>query len=243
MTSSVTAEERAPATRSAATEHCVTTADRSVRMFRQDWVEWCSHVHPVVPHLIFWPVIAVLLATARTPIGVSALLLLGGLVVWTLVEYFLHRYLFHAPDAVMEETHRISASLPIDQAVIPELPSWRHVVYFIAHGVHHEYPSDSSRLVMPPSASIPLAFLFYALFRLTAGARYAPAMFAGFVVGYLIYDTVHYAVHHPGLPTAWGRFLKRRHARHHFVDPDSDYGVSSPIWDWVMGTLSRRTAS
>ncbi len=124
-----------------ATEHCVTTADRSVRMFEHDWTERCSHVHPVVPHLIFWPLIVTLLATAHTTV---------------------------------------------------------------------------------------------------AGPVAAPPLFAGFVVGYLVYDTVHYAVHHPGLPTTWGRFLKRRHVRHHFVDADRDYGVSSPLWDWVLGTLGGR---
>jgi sterol desaturase/sphingolipid hydroxylase (fatty acid hydroxylase superfamily) len=228
--------------RASATEHCVTVDNRSVRMFRHDWIERCSHVHPVVPHVIFWPVIVTLLVIARTPPVMTAALVLAGLVVWTLTEYILHRFLFHAPDAIMEETHRIAAALAPDEPVIPALPTFRHVTYFIAHGVHHEYPSDSSRLVLPPTASVPLAVVFYGLFRLAFGAAATPPMFAGFITGYLIYDTVHYAVHHPGLPTAWGRFLKRRHARHHFVDPDRDYGVSSPLWDWVLGTLGSRPA-
>ncbi len=223
--------------RAGALEHCVTTANRSVRMFRYDWMERCSHVHPVVPHVIFWPVIVTLLLTARTGPAATGMLVLAGLAVWTLTEYILHRFAFHAPEAIMEETHRIAAALAPDEAVIPALPSLRHVTYFIAHGVHHEYPSDSSRLVLPPAVSVPLAVIFYGLFRLAFGALASPGIFAGFITGYLIYDTVHYAVHHPGLPTAWGRFLKRRHAHHHFVDPDHDYGVSSPIWDWVLGTL------
>jgi sterol desaturase/sphingolipid hydroxylase (fatty acid hydroxylase superfamily) len=41
------------------------------------------------------------------------------------------------------------------------------------------------------------------------------------------------------MPTMWGRYLKKRHARHHFLDPDSDYGVSSPLWDVVFGTFTR----
>jgi 4-hydroxysphinganine ceramide fatty acyl 2-hydroxylase len=227
----------------AITEHCVSTADVSVRMFRQNWLERLSHVHPIVPHLIYIPVVIALLWTAPTTAAQSAWLVGGGLVLWTLVEYVLHRHLFHAPDEVMQETHEIVARVAPGEPVIPALPGWRYVVYFIMHGIHHEYPSDSSRLVMPPGASVPLAILFYALFRLTIGAHYTPGLFAGFVLGYLVYDTVHFAVHHVTIPTSWGRFTKRRHYRHHFVDPDCDYGVSSPLWDLILGTRGRAPAS
>jgi 4-hydroxysphinganine ceramide fatty acyl 2-hydroxylase len=221
-------------------DHFVSNRDESVRMFRQDWLERLSHVHPAVPHLIFVPVVIALLVWAPTPVAMSAGLFVGGFALWTLVEYFLHRHLFHPPDAVMHGTHDIVAGLGAGQPVLPALPTWRHVVYFIMHGVHHEFPNDSSRLVMPPGASVPLALLFYGLFRLAAGPVLSPALFAGFVFGYLVYDTVHYAVHHRTLPTAWGRYTKWRHQRHHFQDPDRDFGVSSPLWDLVMGTLTRR---
>jgi 4-hydroxysphinganine ceramide fatty acyl 2-hydroxylase len=218
-------------------KHFVSNADVSVRMFRSDFVERCSHVHPIVPHVLYVPVIAWLLWRAPTSVGHGALLVVAGLALWTLVEYVMHKHAFHAPDHVMTETHDIVARLPREEPVFPALPGWRHKIYFLAHGVHHEYPSDTTRLVMPPGASIPLALLFYVAFRLLAGPAQTPALFAGFLVGYLIYDTVHYAVHHPGLPTAFGRYLKKRHHHHHFVDPDSDYGVSSPLWDAVFGTL------
>lgn len=235
MTSATT-----PAQAARPNEHFVSNRDESVRMFRQDWLERLSHVHPAVPHLIYVPVIVALLwSSSATPL-VSAGLFLGGLTLWTLVEYFLHRHLFHAPDEVMHGTHDIVAGLAPGQPVLPALPTWRHVVYFIMHGVHHEFPNDSSRLVMPPGASVPLAVLFWVVFRLTAGPVAGPALFAGFVFGYLVYDTVHYAVHHHALPTAWGRYTKWRHQRHHFQDPDRDFGVSSPLWDLVMGTLTRR---
>lgn len=222
-------------------KHFVSNDDVSVRMFRSDLVERLSHVHPVVPHVIFVPIITSLLWRAPTSAAASAGLVLGGLFLWTLVEYVMHKHAFHAPDHVMTETHDVVARLRRDEPVMPALPGWRHKLYFVAHGVHHEYPSDTTRLVMPPGASIPLALLFYGAFRLFAGPARTPALFAGFLVGYLIYDTIHYAVHHPGLPTAFGRYLKKRHHRHHFLDPDSDYGVSSPLWDAVFGTLTRAT--
>lgn len=219
-------------------KHFVSNDDVSVRMFRSDFLERFSHVHPVVPHVLYLPVVTWLLWTAPTTVRGSAALFVGGLGLWTLVEYVMHKHAFHAPDDVMAETHEVVARLRRDEPVMPALPGLRHKIYFLAHGVHHEYPSDTTRLVMPPGASIPLALAFWVLFRLLAGPAHTPALFAGFLVGYLIYDTVHYAVHHPGLPTAFGRYLKKRHHRHHFVDPDRDYGVSSPIWDAIFGTLT-----
>jgi sterol desaturase/sphingolipid hydroxylase (fatty acid hydroxylase superfamily) len=40
------------------------------------------------------------------------------------------------------------------------------------------------------------------------------------------------------MPTRFGKFLKRQHMRHHFKDPDKDYGVSSPLWDIIFSTFS-----
>jgi 4-hydroxysphinganine ceramide fatty acyl 2-hydroxylase len=218
-------------------KHFVSSADVSVRMFRSDVLERFSRVHPAVPHLIYAPIVGALLWLERATPGRTALLWLGGLGLWTLAEYLLHRFVFHAPDHVMAETHDVVAGLAPGEAALPALPTWRHKAYFIAHGVHHEYPSDSTRLVMPPGASVPAAVATWLLFGALFGAA-APAVFAGFVTGYLVYDTTHFAVHHFRMPTAWGRYLKKRHARHHFLDPDSDYGVSSPLWDVVFRTFT-----
>jgi sterol desaturase/sphingolipid hydroxylase (fatty acid hydroxylase superfamily) len=188
--------------------------------------------------VIYVPLVGGLLWAERATPGRTALLFVAGLVLWTLAEYLLHRHVFHAPDHIMAETHEIVAGLSRAEPVMPALPTWRHKAYFVAHGVHHEYPSDSTRLVMPPGASVPIALATWLLFRALFGAHYAPALFAGFVAGYLVYDTTHYAVHHFGMPTSWGRYLKKRHARHHYVDADSDYGVSSPLWDLVFGTFT-----
>jgi sterol desaturase/sphingolipid hydroxylase (fatty acid hydroxylase superfamily) len=109
---------------------------------------------------------------------------------------------------------------------------WLAIGFVCEEGANHQEQ---------PPASIPLAALFALLFRLAVGAHRWPALFAGFLVGYLVYDSVHYAVHHPSMRTALGRSTKWRHCRHHFTDPDRDYRVSSPLWDLIMGALSRRS--
>ncbi len=225
-------------------EYFVSNRDESVRMFRSDLLERTTYVHPWVPHLIYVPVVIALLWLSPLSLGGSALYFAIGLLIWTFVEYLLHRFAFHAPDEVMKETHQISAGLELDQAVIPELPTFRHVVYFIFHGVHHEYPSDSLRLVMPPVASLPMGLMAWVIFSMLFGGNMIPA-FAGSLVGYLVYDTTHFVLHHRSVPTAFGKLIKKAHMRHHFLDPDEDYGVSSPLWDIIFRTYGggKTTAS
>ncbi|MGA7837552.1 MAG: sterol desaturase family protein, partial [Ignavibacteriaceae bacterium] len=102
--------------------------------------------------------------------------------------------------------------------------------------VHHDYPSDSKRLVMPPSVSIPLALLFYFLFESIFGNILVAPFFVGFIAGYLVYDMSHYAVHHFNMHSKFWLAIKKHHIRHHFENPEKGYGVSSPLWDEIMGT-------
>ncbi len=216
----------------------VNNDDASCRMFGSNVQEALSHVPPWAPHVIFLPVIAfALVAGFRTasPVKVGALFL-GGLFLWTLLEYVIHRSIFHPPQWIEDDTRRVVGSLAPGQPVLPALPTLRHKFYFVVHGVHHDYPNDSTRLVMPPSVSIPLAALFFLAFTGLFGAA-APAVFAGFIAGYLAYDTIHFVVHHATGSGALVRALKRRHFRHHYADSSHDFGVSSPLWDLILGTL------
>ena len=215
----------------------VSNADESCRMFASDFRERLSHIRPWVPHVIFVPVLAVSLAAAvRTdvPARVAAFYVVG-LFLWTFIEYAVHRGIFHATRFIEKDTRRIVGSLRRDQPVVPNLPTPRHKFYFLAHGVHHDYPNDSTRLVLAPSVSIPLAAFFYGVFRLLFTAA-TPAAFAGLISGYLVYDTLHYTYHHASGRSPLLRTLKRRHFRHHYADSTRDFGVSSPLWDYIIGT-------
>lgn len=219
----------------------VSNRDESCRMFRSDLLERLSHVHPVVPHLLFIPVVlamVTLAVRAGQGIGAIGLLVTTGLLVWTVTEYVIHRYAFHPPQWVEDETRAVTASLAPGEPVIPALPGLRHKFYFLVHGVHHDYPNDSTRLVMPPSVSIPLSILFFLGFQSVLGGL-AYGAFAGFMVGYLFYDTTHYMTHNVSGKTALGRYQKKRHFRHHYADSEKDYGVSSPLWDAILGTMGR----
>jgi sterol desaturase/sphingolipid hydroxylase (fatty acid hydroxylase superfamily) len=220
----------------------VSNADQSVRMFENSFLEWFTHIHPAIPHLIYLPVIAGFIFFGFwQDVGWSVMtaLFLAGLLMWTFTEYVVHRFVFHTTPEVMEATQRIVRQARPGEAIVPKLKSWHERYYFIAHGVHHDFPSDSRRLVLAPSVSIPGAVFFYFVFRMTLGATLSAPFFAGFAVGYLAYDTIHFTAHHRRLPGRIGKWLKKRHLQHHFADSHKNYGVSSPLWDVVFGTFGR----
>ena len=72
----------------------------------------------------------------------------------------------------------------------------------------------------------------------TVAAALAGAGFAlGFAAMYVTYEWVHRRLHtHAGL-NAYGRWARRHHLHHHFSRPRLNHGVTSPLWDWVFGTL------
>jgi len=195
----------------------VSNRNESVRMFESDFMEFFSHVHPATPLIIYVPLMSYMLylaATARAlPLGLIAGLFAAGVLIWSFVEYTMHRWVFHYEPKT----------------------KWGRFLHFMLHGVHHDYPNDASRLVMPPAVSIPLAFMFYGLFLLLFG-RFTPPVFAGLLAGYLFYDMLHYATHHFAMKRGVWLWLKKYHMRHHYQDDHVGYGVSSPLWDYVFGT-------
>ena len=176
--------------------------------------------HPYTPAIIFTPIASYCFVSAMSNESISwpviVALVCGGLVTWTLAEYVIHRAVFH-----YEPRSVIGVGL-----------------HDLFHGRHHDRPNDLRHVVMSPAVSLPLAALFYLLFRLVMGPLHAAPFFAGFAVGYLLYDGVHYLIHSKAPrrgsgPLGW---LGRRHLRHHFGDDSLGFGVTSPLWDYVFGT-------
>ena len=114
-------------------------------------------------------------------------------------------------------------------------------IIYLIHGNHHEYPRDRERLFMPPVPSLILAssvfLLTYLVAELFGHGKYAFAFFPGFVLGYLVYGTMHYAIHAWKPPFKWMKPLWRNHHLHHYKDEDKGFGVSSTFWDHVFGTM------
>jgi len=191
----------------------------SVQIFKNPTLEKLTHVHPITPLIVWAPVIAYLFYLSAAVDRLAPLTIVGwmaaGLFIWTLSEYLLHRWIFHFK---------------------PQNPT-QEFIEFIIHGNHHEDPNDPTRLVMPPVAAILIAIPLFSLSRLALGPVLVHPFFCSFLIGYLIYDYTHYAIHHFRPRTRFGKMVKQNHMSHHFVSHHSRWGVSSPLWDYVFGTI------
>lgn len=196
--------------------------DASPRLFESDLLDKLSRVHHLTPIIVYTPIILGLALYSLSSLG-AGLLLLGlliGYVAWTLTEYFGHRYLFHTV-------------FPLPFGLGPRFQ-------FLIHGVHHIYPNDPLRLVMPPLLSGPIMLIALAIIRLIFGPAFSWPVLAGFMTGYVIYDCVHYWTHH-GQPTSdFGRQVKRLHMLHHFRDAEKGFGVHAIWWDYAFGTAYQK---
>jgi sterol desaturase/sphingolipid hydroxylase (fatty acid hydroxylase superfamily) len=191
----------------------------TARMFQADIVERFSRIHPATPFLAWVPMIALLLGRSilrhDLPWFGLVLLFAAGVLAWTFAEYVLHRWVFHW---------------------IEDSPRGKRI-HFLLHGVHHDFPSDKDRLVMPLGFSIPMGLLFYVAFLFLMGVHVAEPFFAGFILGYLGYDGGHYAIHHFRMRSGFLLMIKKHHMLHHHADHDGGFGVSSPLWDHVFRTM------
>ncbi len=195
-----------------------------VQVFQALWFEGVfAKAHPIVPGLVWAPItlLCIYAASRYEHFGAGWALLGfgGGFLAWTLLEYLLHRYVFHlAPDASFESKLK----------------------QFMVHGYHHEFPNDRMRLVAPLLLSMPIGLVVAALYFALIRDYHWLTAYAGTVAGYLTYDWVHYYTHHFRPTTRLGRFLRRYHMEHHYKDSESHFGISSPLWDWVFGTAKSR---
>lgn len=195
----------------------VSKSPDSVRMFNNDFLESLSKVHFIIPLLIYFPLIFYLswyAITYELTIGFFCFLFLSGFLIWTLTEYLLHRFIFHYEPS----------------------SDYGKKLHFIFHGVHHDYPNDRKRLVMPPSASIPLALMFFFFFRWVLPNDTVHAFFSGFITGYLFYDMTHYALHHLNVKNPYLQKLKQHHLLHHYSDSSKGFGVSLSLWDKILNS-------
>ena len=143
--------------------------------------------------MVIWglhiPVLAVMLYHSHVHLGLPilkiALVFAGGIFFWTLFEYLIHRFVFN----FIAKSER----------------ALRFV--YVVHGNHHEYPRDKERLFMPPVPSLIIASLVFSLMFFTGWAlgisSYTFVFFRGFILGYLIYGSMHYAIHAWNPPFKW----------------------------------------
>ncbi len=193
----------------------------SAHMFENPVLEKLSRTHISIPITMFLVVgcFALYYGITTTPTSflTGASLVIAGFFAFTLVEYLMHRYLYH-----MIPTNKI-----------------KDKIQYTIHGVHHDYPKDKDRLALPPFITGLYAFILYYVFTFLMG-DYALYFLPGFLIGYALYLGVHYMVHAYQPPKNFFKFLWVNHAIHHYKDPDVAFGVSLPLWDYVFGTAPKK---
>jgi sterol desaturase/sphingolipid hydroxylase (fatty acid hydroxylase superfamily) len=188
------------------------------QLFKNKYLEMLTKTHPLVIWGMYIPILSYIIYLAATKYDYSTmrimLTFLGGMLFWTFFEYIAHRFVFH---------------------LVSEKKNLQKFAY-ILHGNHHHYPRDRQRLFMPPVPSLIIASAIFGLMYLVMGSH-TFMFFPGFVIGYLMYGTMHYAIHAWNPPFKWMKPLWRNHHLHHYKNEHQGFGVSSTIWDHIFGTM------
>ncbi len=196
-----------------------TPSPSRVKLFDNSFFERFT-VFPLTGFLLIWPATLVVIGTVAVAHQPPSLLSLGavlvGWVVWTAFEYFLHRVVFHLE---------------------PESP-WLKQMIFVIHGNHHTDPNDALRNLMPPVVSFPLGGAIWALCAWLMGPT-GSWFFLGFMVGYVVYDLIHYSCHQMPMKSPLARLLKVYHMRHHFWHDGGNYAITGMFWDRLFSTHIR----
>lgn len=175
--------------------------------------------HPIFPTLLFMPLGFLFIWVGQGRLGYPWYGLLGlfllGLLLWTLVEYCLHRFIFHLT-SIREPYRTFASSLHIE---------------------HHRIPEDKSLIIAPPTVTLVYSFIIFGiLMAFTWNLGMSFIILAGIQLGYLAYEWVHYGSHNFKMKNSLLKYLKHYHLHHHFKQPKEAYGVTVPLWDWVFGS-------
>jgi sterol desaturase/sphingolipid hydroxylase (fatty acid hydroxylase superfamily) len=151
-----------------------------------------------------------------TSIWTAVGIFIGAMLFWTLFEYFAHRYIFHLDE------------------FFPDSKAAATIAYTL-HGIHHEYPRDKERIIMPPvPGTLILALLTVVSYAILG--MYSLIFMPGFITGYLLYTRIHYLTHTPPIPDYLKRHYKH-HSLHHYKYPEKAFGISTTLWDRVFRTM------
>jgi 4-hydroxysphinganine ceramide fatty acyl 2-hydroxylase len=188
------------------------------QLFKNKFLERLTRTAFIIPVVFYYLLALICLYVAFQNEEISLLrniwMIPVGMIAFSFVEYLIHRYLFHFPATTAQQEK----------------------VLYSVHGIHHEFPRDKDRLVMPLVVSIFLAFGFFMLFNALIGKN-SIIFFAGFIAGYSSYLIIHYAVHAMKPPQNFFKFWWKHHSLHHYASVHSAYSVSFPLWDIIFRTM------
>jgi len=177
-----------------------------VVLFRSFWI------FPILAAFLVWVTYR---WQAETQVRDLLWLIPLGVALWTLLEYFLHRFVFH---------------FEVENKSIGRLLNGSHLE-------HHAQPRDAHHLLVHTSYGLVISAIVYILlFAALRDSFRAAGLLVGIWAGFLYYESVHYRVHLGDSPGALIGYQRRAHFHHHFRAPDVSFGVTTPFWDYVFGS-------
>lgn len=129
-----------------------------------------------------------------------------GLSSWIILEYVMHRFVLH--------------NEPMN----------------ITHEYHHKNPKDKEKIVISPFISIPVSILYCIIAYLIFGLQGMILSFFSFFTGYVIYELIHYYIHYSVCKNPLIKYLRKHHFLHHYKYDNKNFGVTSPICDYIFRT-------
>lgn len=190
-----------------------------VKLFDSPLLEMFTKTYWWLIPLLWGPVAMLFVIRGFIKLGIIGGMggLVSGLLIWTLLEYILHRFVFHSEERIPDSR-------------------WWITSHFLIHGIHHAFPADNLRLVFPPALAAVLAVLLKSLYDSILPENLTDILFAGTGIGYIIYDVFHYHIHHISPSNPYIIYMKAYHMHHHYKIPTLGFGVSNKLWDIILDT-------
>lgn len=158
-----------------------------------------------------YSIISLSLLGYTAPVSIKSLfLILVGYVIWNFLEYGFHRGIFHNQ--------------------IPEFLTYDHIR-------HHAEPKSDKNLFLPVKLTFPLSSLIFLIVWSVSSLTEASLVYFGLLLGYFVYEYIHYISHHSRPKNRLLKFFKHYHLKHHFKDQNSHFMVSNPLLDIIFRTL------
>jgi sterol desaturase/sphingolipid hydroxylase (fatty acid hydroxylase superfamily) len=136
-----------------------------------------------------------------------ALLCVLGVMLWTLLEYVFHRFVFHRVPVIAD-----------------------------MHELHHKRPGDLVGTPSYVSLGVGVFGILAPLW-FVAGREVATSITGGLALGYLWYVSIHHAIHHWRVRHVVYLYRGRGHHSLHHANPAVNFGVTTALWDRVFGTM------
>lgn len=148
-----------------------------------------------------------------------------GAFTWSVAEYLIHRFVGHGPRR--EPPSTLWGRLR---------PAGLAGAFNDEHLRHHAdaaYFAPTSQKIVAATVVGAVAVL---LGTAVAGASRGAAFAGGLVLTYAAYEVLHRRIHTHGPRGRYGRWLRRHHLHHHYKTPRMNHGVTSSLWDVLLGT-------